>query len=67
MVAATQGMPARPLPTAPPQVAQVAARAGNWLSGLLHNIFGGSSGGSGGSAPSAPSRHDLLSPRPNNW
>jgi penicillin-binding protein 1A len=68
MAAATQGMPVRPLPAAPTPVAQVASRAGNWLSGLLHNIFGGSSSGnsSGNSRPS-PTRHDMLVPRPNNW
>jgi hypothetical protein len=42
-------------------VTQVASRAGNWLSGLLHNIFGSSSG-SGNSRP--PSHRDILSPRP---
>ena len=65
MVAATQGMPARPLPAAPSQVTQVASRAGNWLSGLLHNIFGGGSGDSRAPSP----RHDILSPRPppTNW
>ncbi len=60
MVAATQGMPARPLPTAP-QVAS--SRAGGWLAGLLHSIFGG-----GDSRAPSP-RRDILSPRPppNNW
>jgi penicillin-binding protein 1A len=63
MAAATQGMPVRPLPAPPSSpVTQVASRAGNWLSGLLHNNFGGSSG-SGDSRP-PPSRRDILSPRP---
>ncbi|HEX6840614.1 MAG TPA: penicillin-binding protein 1A [Stellaceae bacterium] len=65
MAVATQGMPVRPLPAPPSTLApveQVASRAGNWLSGLLHNIFGGGNG-SGGSRPPA-SRRDILSPRP---
>jgi penicillin-binding protein 1A len=47
MVAATQGMPVRPLPQPPAPVAMVAATvaapaqaAGGWLRGLLDSIFG---------------------------
>ncbi|HEX7967435.1 MAG TPA: PBP1A family penicillin-binding protein [Stellaceae bacterium] len=62
MVAATQGMPMRPLP-APPQAP--AAHARGWLAGLLHSIFGGDD-----PKPAPPqARRDILVPRPppSNW
>ena len=48
MAQATQGMPVRPLPAAPEQglgtqVAAAGRSAGTWLTGLLHQIFGGDS------------------------
>jgi penicillin-binding protein 1A len=45
MVAATQGMPVRPLPAAPEtigaRVASARSAAGGWLGNLFHGIFGG--------------------------
>ncbi|HWI27543.1 MAG TPA: PBP1A family penicillin-binding protein [Stellaceae bacterium] len=59
MVEATQGMPIRPLPSAPEtfatQVAAAKNTAAGWLSGLLHNIFGGDS---------APRRPAAVEQRP---
>jgi penicillin-binding protein 1A len=63
MLAATQGMPVRPLPTAP-QVASAGSSTRGWLANLIHNIFGGGDS----RPPSTTSRRELLVPRPpNNW
>jgi len=69
MVAATAGMPVRPLPTAPEtlgtQVASAKSSGEGWLSHLIHNIFGG---GSGGSTPHpAPVEQRPIYRPPNGW
>ena len=62
MVAATQDMPIRPLPAAPPpatpQIAQARSGSGGWLQNVLHSIFGGSE------SRAAPERNRPIYPVP---